>query len=161
MLAIEQLSPGTVIHWSVTDILKHGSCDLDFYEDSFYECSFCDSIHNTEEEYYIDCPDEYWYDNYVDSRATLWDCVLDMKRNDDHYGDVVDSIAANGFVRPVTAWYKLGELYFGDGHHRLAAAIDLGITTIPVEICLGMNIADDSGEWNASQPIMRSNSSRV
>lgn len=86
-----------------------------------------------------------------------WDSTLEDKRDDRNYRDIVTSIERWGFVRPLTAYIKqLGdkeELRFGDGHHRLAAAIELGMTTVPVEVFSGWKIATDSGSWNLSKGI--------
>ena len=86
-----------------------------------------------------------------------WDQALASKRRDRHYPKVVESIQKYGFVRPVTAatphdYVKGGyeELQYGDGHHRLAAAIDLGYTHIPMQYT-GSNFAvshdSGSGTW--------------
>ena len=56
--------------------------------------------------------------------------VLDEKRGDDQYYSVRESIAASGFTEPI---YSSDTCMLLDGHHRLAAAIDLGYTSVPVE----------------------------
>ena len=66
----------------------------------------------------------------------LSDELLDCKRADADYCYVVDSVRELGYVKPITCRPEMvhpGErLAMGDGHHRLAAAIDLGIKEIPV-----------------------------
>ena len=59
--------------------------------------------------------------------ATEWP----SKRDDLHYADLVTDIAANGFAVPVAINYVDGFFYLVNGHHRIAAAIELGIDTIP------------------------------
>lgn len=55
--------------------------------------------------------------------------VLDDKRNTPQYGSVLASIATNGFTQSLACSHTNRLL---DGHHRLAAAIDLGYTKVPV-----------------------------
>lgn len=76
-----------------------------------------------------------------------WELMLTHKRGDSHYEDVKESIKRWGFVRPLTSYVDNNELQFGDGHHRLAAAIELGMTSVPVEVCRYSKVANDSGEW--------------
>lgn len=59
--------------------------------------------------------------------ATEWP----SKREDTHYADLVADLAANGFAVPVAINYVDGFFYLVNGHHRIAAAIELGITEIP------------------------------
>lgn len=77
-----------------------------------------------------------------------WEDLLEQKRMDSHYEDVKASIERWGFVRPLTSYVSRGMLQFGDGHHRLAAAIELGMSTVPVEVHTHAMIAEDSGEWS-------------
>lgn len=99
---------------------------------------------------------------HTHSRLT-WDDVLTEKRGDSHYQDVLTSIRERGWIRPVTVWLSNdhpGEPYqFGDGHHRLAVAIDLGMEYIPVEAIDygGEPVSDDSGSWSAGSSIATSN----
>lgn len=98
-----------------------------------------------------------------------WDRLLEDKRADSHYEDVRLSIEERGFVRPLTALIREGgqDFSFGDGHHRLAAAIDLGLTMVPLEAFnedgpgyFGGAIANDSGDWNSfDDPIPEDNGS--
>lgn len=83
-----------------------------------------------------------------------WEEMLRRKRSDRNYPDIVTSIERWGFVRPLTAYITYGnELRFGDGHHRLAAAIELGMTTVPVEVFHRSRCAVDSGTWNLEMGI--------
>lgn len=71
------------------------------------------------------------------------DTVLDRKRDDEHYDALVQVLQRDGFTRPIHIHPT--EQKVTDGHHRIAAALDLGLTAIPairVDRC-----ADDSGEW--------------
>lgn len=99
-----------------------------------------------------------------------WQELLADKRSDSHYPDVVQSIRENGWVRPVTVQIEDEQadidgnvvpagFRYGDGHHRLAAAIDLGFTHIPVEAVSSMNecISADSGDWEGGMSIPTDN----
>lgn len=67
--------------------------------------------------------------------ALLWEECLREKRLDYHYPEVRDSIAERGFDYYLVAWEDLdGELTLANGHHRLAAALDLGIAAVPVVV---------------------------
>lgn len=82
-----------------------------------------------------------------------WRQVLDSKRDDEGYDKTLDSIREHGFLRPLTADVNASSepgYTFGDGHHRLAAAIDLGFTHVPLEAYTDYNIADDSGCWDGT-----------
>lgn len=78
-----------------------------------------------------------------------WEYMITCKRGDEHYNDVLESIRRWGFVRPLTAYHDGDKLSFGDGHHRLAAAMELGMTTVPVEVFKWATISEDSGEWDS------------
>lgn len=96
-------------------------------------------------------------------RPGKWESVLAGKRMDPWYREVLESVRLRGFTRPLTCWLPedeccewcpaAGQMCFGDGHHRLAAAIDLGLTHVPLQWRpKGKVIAFDSGEgsngWN-------------
>lgn len=87
--------------------------------------------------------------------------LLEEKREDEHYPDVVESIRTQGFMRPLTARVNPATLHgytFGDGHHRLAAAIDLGYTHVPLQIVDSLRmIGRDSGNWESGSHIARRN----
>lgn len=169
MLAIEPLrTDGTgVIHWSISDILDHRSIDmaaLGYLE--YQQCTACGAVmddwgkirNDPEDPFYCihflepasePCPEDQHDFKFVD-RATAWELLLSEKRSDDHYDDVVDTISTDGFTKELTAWPNGGELVFGDGHHRLAAAIDLGMSTVPVRIHEEFSVEPDSGAWSRS-----------
>lgn len=118
---------GTTFDWDIAEILERESIDVRL-EFAYGDPSL----------------DDYWEER------------LNDKRMDRHYDDVVESIKRWGFIRPLTAREgKDGMLHFGDGHHRLAAAIDLGMTFVPVKVCRSQKhgydselVARDSGSWS-------------
>lgn len=68
--------------------------------------------------------DAYW------GRGTVA-TVMEEKRADDWYPAVVESIRRDGFVKGITVNPITGMVQ--DGHHRIAAAEELGLAFIPVE----------------------------
>lgn len=93
-----------------------------------------------------------------------WITLLSKKRKDRQYPAVYASIQAYGWVRPLTVqWDDYdSDIIFGDGHHRLAAAIELGYTHVPVELtgnswfdCVSL----DSGCWDTGDEIPTTNRS--
>jgi len=65
--------------------------------------------------------------------------VLDHKRTSEHYAGLLDEIRADGMALPIMIRTYRGRPWLVDGHHRIAAAIDLGITHVvwsdlPVEV---------------------------
>ena len=86
---------------------------------------------------------------------TRWDRILKSKRRDSQYQDVLDSIEQEGFIRPLTATVLDGKFQFGDGHHRLAAAIDLGLTHVLIELHEDFwdALAPDSGSWTSADRV--------
>lgn len=78
-----------------------------------------------------------------DSGDTLDDLyvrdILNHKRTSEHYAALLDEIRAEGISLPVMIRTYNGQPWLVDGHHRVAAALDLGITTLvwsdlPLEI---------------------------
>lgn len=70
--------------------------------------------------------------------------VLEDKREDDHYPMLVEALKATGFTKCVRV--HTDKLRVTDGHHRIAAALDLGWQFVPVE---RINYCDDdSGDWH-------------
>lgn len=57
--------------------------------------------------------------------------VLDRKRQSPHYPALLEEIRQNGITVPVVIDYSgtFGELL--EGHHRIAAAVDLGLLSVP------------------------------
>lgn len=84
---------------------------------------------------------------------TSWEDMLEKKRRDGHYPDVVHSIQTWGFLRPLNADVAAGRLQLSDGHHRLAASIDLGFEAVPVYVEEHPIISDDSGYWKVGDPV--------
>lgn len=99
------------------------------------------------------CGDDHCEEHHCDGK---W-CVLEDKRADTWYDDVCESLEKLGWVRPLSFWVHdvTGETHLGDGHHRLAAAIDLGIEAIPVYPSVrGRAVAANSGgDWSYGDPI--------
>lgn len=65
--------------------------------------------------------------------------VLDHKRTSAHYAELLDEIRAAGIALPIMIRTYNGQPWLVDGHHRVAAALDLGIThlvwsDLPVEL---------------------------
>lgn len=53
--------------------------------------------------------------------------ILDRKRSDEFYPELVESIREHGIYAPVMVRNGV----FHNGHHRVAAAQDLGLTDVP------------------------------
>jgi len=65
--------------------------------------------------------------------------ILDHKRRSPHYAELLDEIRRDGMALPIMVRTFNGRPWLVDGHHRVAAAIDLGIThlvwsDLPLEI---------------------------
>ena len=152
MLALTQLKDGDTFHWAIEDILRHNSVDLNWYGEGAGKCPECGTLYIPEIDYYgPECGCRNESSEFEDlSTAELWDFVLEHKRNDHWYDDLKHVITTEGFdpSKPFTARPQLhGELIFGDGHHRLAIAIDMGLECIPVTVKISGWCADDSGSW--------------
>jgi len=79
----------------------------------------------------------------VEVRPINWLELMDSKRQDKQYDELVKSIEYNGIVRlPAVAFYKDFFMHY-DGHHRMTAAYDLGFTKVPYHV-IGMN---DDDKW--------------
>ncbi|AVR57207.1 ParB-like nuclease domain protein [Microbacterium phage Kieran] len=131
MLAIEPPRLGRTYHWLIADLMSRRSGDVNRWTDG-----------------------SSWPDR--------WARKLRYKRRDEHYPDVVESIRENGFVRPLDAtthFYNdddtAGMVRLADGHHRFAAAIDLGYEAVPVLVSERSTVAPDSGDWRAGMPVSR------
>lgn len=107
----------------------------------------------TYEEGFLDEPGQPCWD---------WGTLLEYKREDPNYEDVRDSIRDRGWARPVCAQFDGTRYVFGDGHHRLAAAVELGLTHIPVQLMKysfssPYTAADAHNTWFYDTPIQREN----
>ena len=65
--------------------------------------------------------------------------VLDHKRTSAHYPELLDEIRADGIALPIMIRTRHGQPWLVDGHHRVAAALDAGMThlvwsDLPVEL---------------------------
>jgi ParB-like chromosome segregation protein Spo0J len=65
--------------------------------------------------------------------------ILDHKRRSEHYAGLLDEIRRDGIALPIMIRTYRGEPWLVDCHHRVAAAIDLGIThlvwsDLPLEV---------------------------
>lgn len=64
-----------------------------------------------------------------------WDMLTEDKSQDDCYSRLLDSIRAKGFIVPICVhlpYWGDPTLGLGNGHHRMTAAINEGIESIPV-----------------------------
>jgi hypothetical protein len=71
----------------------------------------------------------------VDCPITLgrdqWDTLLNLKRQDKCYIRAYDNIKRDGFLIPLSYYITDQATMHGNGHHRLAIAIDLGYIHVP------------------------------
>lgn len=89
-------------------------------------------------------------DDDTDDCYTVRD-VLGHKRKSDHYAGLLDEIRRDGMALPIMIRTFNGRPWLVDGHHRVAAAIDLGITSLiwsdlPLEV-----------EYRPYNPMLRGN----
>lgn len=56
--------------------------------------------------------------------------VLDHKRQSEHYTNLLEEIRRDGIALPIMIRTFHDRPWLVDGHHRVAAAVDLGITTL-------------------------------
>lgn len=157
MLAIEPLRPGSTFHWAIEDILRHRSTDFASVEDDGYRiCINCgEGAYLQWESWGFECLEGFEHEERDPTLPELWEQLLNQKRGDDHYQDLSDEIKANGFTKRPPCWaggWKNPDdsLIYGDGNHRLAVAIDLGMTIIPMQVTSGFWVEEDSGVWNSS-----------
>lgn len=54
--------------------------------------------------------------------------VLDHKRRSEHYAGLLDEVRRDGIALPIMIRTYRGQPWLVDGHHRVAAALDAGIT---------------------------------
>lgn len=85
-----------------------------------------------------------------------WWTIFSGKVSHSHFDAIVDEIQANGFGMPIVLCDRFddGNYLIGNGHHRLCAAILLGLWRIPVMVTVGADrddymCQDDSmDDWN-------------
>lgn len=156
---------GRIFEWDIEEILTRHSADTSFFKGDYIESLFREEI---DEAHSYGMSWGEIHDEIYDLEPTVaevWEWMLDKKRDDEHYDDVLHSIRHNGFTRPLTASIEYDTdgspyLKFGDGHHRLAAAIDLGMKSVPVEVFRNNCFANDSGDWRLGQKIPKVNRHR-
>jgi hypothetical protein len=71
--------------------------------------------------------------------------VLDVARKESNYNSVKNSLKKKGFIKPLC--FNAREKMHMDGHHRLAAAIDLGFKWIPYIDSIDEVFLKDIGIW--------------
>lgn len=70
---------------------------------------------------------------YGGDSTAFWQDIITTKAKDTGFGHLVDSILEFGFLPGSAIGYAEG--YINEGHHRLVAAILLGLDEIPVTEC--------------------------
>lgn len=92
-----------------------------------------------------------------DPREYRWEVTLSSAREDEQYPIILAELNAHGLKYPLGAkWYQ-GELVLCDGHHRVAALLDLGIKQVTVyvgaeEDSVAEMVAYDSRSWYSGTP---------
>lgn len=133
MLAIEPPRIGTTYLWLIEDLMSRPSGDV------------TDWVRG-------------------DTWEERWHKKLNSKRKDDHYPDVLTSLETHGYIRPLDATTHFryeesreyeGSVRLADGHHRFAAAIDLGHEAVPILLSETSTVSPDSGNWRAGKPVSR------
>lgn len=115
---------GTVVMWDVKEIMSRPAGDM--FKQTYEGWESDDTI-----------------------LASAWERLLELKRSHRHYEYVLDEISTNGFTKPLRASEVAGLLGLTDGHHRFAAALELGIEEVPVLVDAGYE--EDSGAWPSSE----------
>jgi hypothetical protein len=57
--------------------------------------------------------------------------ILDHKRTSEHYAELLATVHQHGITTPVVIRDSPDGRYLADGHHRITAAVDAGLTHIP------------------------------
>lgn len=83
--------------------------------------------------------------------------ILDHKRSSPHYPELLEEIRRDGIALPIMIRTHHGEPWLVDGHHRVAAAIDLGIITLvwsdlPLEVEDRPHNPVLRGDWGPYRP---------
>lgn len=79
------------------------------------------------------------------------------KRASDHYRGLLDDVRANGMALPILIRTFQGEPWLADGHHRVAVAVDLGLThlvwtDVPLDVCDEPFNPVLRGDWGPYRP---------
>lgn len=88
---------------------------------------------------------------------TSWNSTFEEKREDNEYarqhgGGPLVFLAREGFRTPLCVLTEEGEVdRFHNGHHRLAAAIDLGFTKVPVIFLESWGFDNYSDRWAVTE----------
>jgi hypothetical protein len=95
-------------------------------------------------------------DDGTDDCYTVRD-ILDHKRDSEHYAGLLEEIRRDGMALPVMIRTLRGQPWLVDGHHRVAAALDLGITTLvwsdlPIELEDRPHNPMMRGDWGPFRP---------
>lgn len=83
--------------------------------------------------------------------------ILDHKRRSAHYPALLEEIRRDGMSLPIMVRTRDGEPWLADGHHRVAAAVDLGIEVL-VWSDLPLEVEDHPfnpmfrGDWGPFRP---------
>jgi hypothetical protein len=83
--------------------------------------------------------------------------LLVHKRRSPHYTELLDEIRRDGIALPVMIRTFNGQPWLVDGHHRVAAALDLGITQLvwsdlPIEVEDHRHNPMMRGDWGPYRP---------
>jgi|SRR5881409_3698278 len=83
--------------------------------------------------------------------------VLDHKRKSEHYAGLLGEIRRDGMALPIMIRTFNRQPWLVDGHHRVAAALDLGITDLvwsdlPVELEDRPHNPMLRGDWGPYRP---------
>jgi len=83
--------------------------------------------------------------------------ILDHKRRSQHYADLLEEIRRDGMALPIMIRTFEGRPWLVDGHHRVAAAVDLGITALvwsdlPLEVENHQFNPMMRGAWDSFRP---------
>ncbi|WP_405673223.1 ParB/Srx family N-terminal domain-containing protein [Streptomyces sp. NBC_01530] len=95
-------------------------------------------------------------DDGTDDCYTVRD-ILNHKRESEHYAGLLDEIRRDGMALPIMVRTLNGEPWLVDGHHRVVAAIDLGMThlvwsDLPVELEDRPHNPMMRGNWGPYRP---------
>lgn len=106
------------------------------------------------------------WDSFEDMTNRRWREFLQRVRRDGQYEDVKSSILRNGFRRASTYMWdiSLERFIHLDGHHRLAAAIEIGYQYVPYRRVRDADVAVSKDSWMftaAKEPAFRRSHSRI